>query len=378
MTQKLRIGFVATCLNTGGAETALLRLVTRMNGERFEPHVHSLRPLGEIAERMIAAGIPVESSNISGAAQLLRGRRLLAEWISRVKPDLIQGWMYHGNIAASLLANEAPVCWSIHSSPGLHGHPSLSTSAARQICRRWSRTRTRAIVYCSRASQLAHEALGFDDTHSVYIPNGFELVDSSALSSLRVSARKRWSLTRDDFVVGMIARFHPCKGHRDFVKAIKGVPNAKVVMCGKNVTRENLELAGWISEAGLSERCILLGEQSDMSSVYPALDLLVSASHSEAFPLVLGEAGSFGVPSIATDVGDSREVLGDSQLIVEAGKPDQLCRAIQKFERLDSSEREQIVNTFRSRILDRFTLDQHVEQYEQLFLQTAQRMAVAA
>ena len=67
---------------------------------------------------------------------------------------------------------------------------------------------------------------------------------------------------------------------------------------------ENDVLMGWIREAGIESRVILLGEQRDVTAIMNGIDIFVLPSISEAFPLALGEAMSCGCYCIATDVGD--------------------------------------------------------------------------
>jgi len=92
----VRIAHVITGLDTGGAETMLYKLLSRMDRTRFDPLVVSLADNGSLAVRIAALNIPVFSCGMRpglprpGAA--LRLTRLLRGFA----PHLLQGWMYHG------------------------------------------------------------------------------------------------------------------------------------------------------------------------------------------------------------------------------------------------------------------------------------------
>ena len=115
---RLRLLHVITDLGIGGAEVVLVRLVGRWQAAGHDNLVVSLLPGGELAPRLAATGARVVELG------LMRGRlpgpaalRLWRTW-REFRPDVVQGWMYHGNTAASLVGwlqlAATPVFWTVH------------------------------------------------------------------------------------------------------------------------------------------------------------------------------------------------------------------------------------------------------------------------
>ena len=111
---------VTSGLETGGSELMLERLVSSANPSSIVSGVLSLGGESEIGDRVAASGVPVWAAHANEWRRWsdipFSLRKAIAAW----KPDVIQGWMYHGNVAASLLSRSLgrriPVVWSIRQS----------------------------------------------------------------------------------------------------------------------------------------------------------------------------------------------------------------------------------------------------------------------
>ncbi|HKY71386.1 MAG TPA: glycosyltransferase, partial [Nitrospira sp.] len=119
------------------------------------------------------------------------------------------------------------------------------------------------------------------------------------------------------------------KDHATFLEAAQSVvrarPLARFVLVGKDTET----LAPLASEKGLKDAILLLGYQSDVASLLPAMDIVcLSSAFGEGFPNVLGEAMACAIPCVSTDVGDARNILGDTGIVVPARDPKVLAEAI--------------------------------------------------
>jgi glycosyltransferase involved in cell wall biosynthesis len=145
------------------------------------------------------------------------------------------------------------------------------------------------------------------------IPNGFDLEVFRADASAREAFRLEIGAPGTAPLVGIVARVHPDKGYDTFLAAAERVAqttDARFVLCGEGATSANQALCSEIQRRGLTDACHLIGSRSDMPRIYASLDVAVSASNTEAFPLAVGEAMACEVPCVATDVGDSRMLVG--------------------------------------------------------------------
>jgi len=95
-----KVLYVITHLWVGGAEATLTRLVTAEQKIADESIVVALRPGGPHADRMRAGGVTVVELNFGALFGIPAGLYRLAKLIARTKPDIVQGWMYHGDLAA--------------------------------------------------------------------------------------------------------------------------------------------------------------------------------------------------------------------------------------------------------------------------------------
>ncbi len=372
---KVVLLYITTGLFTGGAERMLYNLLSRINRLRFEPIVVSLVDRGTFGDRIEALGIPVYTIGMKRGMPTPAAILRLIRTVRQLKPDLIQGWMYHGNLAAQLarvfFSPKIPVLWSIHYSLDSLASDKKMTQAIIRFSSIISQN-TNQIAFVSKNSQLQHEALKYCSENSCVIPNGFDTSLFKPSIEARRTVRAELGLPEDSCLIGLIARYHPMKDHANFLRAaallLKEFPKVHFILVGSGVERENQVLHQLIQDLGLFNRIHLLGERSDMPRLTAALDIATSASaYGEAFPLVVGEAMSCGVPCVVTDVGDSAWIVGNTGRVVPPRDSEALANAWKDLIELGAEGREALGKAARARIIEHFSLDSVVARYESLY-----------
>jgi glycosyltransferase involved in cell wall biosynthesis len=308
---------------------------------------------------------------------LLRPRTLvrLVSTARRLKPDLIQGWMYHGNLAAQLAAmftvRPVSVFWNIRQSLYSLDYEKPGTAKVIKLGARLSHWPAKTLNN-SRTSVAQHSVIGYETSSTVVIPNGFDTELFAPSEQARHSVRSELGVAHDTFLIGLIARYHPMKDHGTFLHAaallLKEFPDSQFVLAGKDVNWNNEFLRSLIQDLGMVERVHLLGERLDMPRLTAALDIAsLSSAYEEGFPNVIGEAMACGVPCVVSDVSDSPWIVGDSGRVVPPRNPEALARSWKDLIELGLEGRKALGETARSRVIECFSLISVVEQYESLY-----------
>ncbi len=355
----------------------LYKLLSRLDREHFEPMVISLMPGGMFFDRTVQLNVPVYDlgmrQGVPGLGALLRFRKLIKEF----QPDIVQGWMYHGNLLAwigmKFSGSTANIYWSIHQSlADIKAEKPMLASLVRLSARLSGGLK--AVVFSASVGRSQHIDNGFASDNALTILDNFDLTAFKTTESAKL-LHSDLQLPEDALLVVSIARYAPMKDHKSLIDAaalvVEKFPLVHFVLVGPGVDQDNAVLCEQIQQLELVEHVHLLGQRTDIQSILNNVNVFVlSSSFSESFPNVLGEAMACEVPCVTTDVGDSKVIVGDTGAVVPPNNPTLLADGMISLIALAPEDLQQLGRKARERIEQNFNLDgadSFVRQYEKLY-----------
>lgn len=210
------------------------------------------------------------------------------------------------------------------------------------------------------------ESMGLDGDDIVVVPNGVNLgeFDDETVSG---DLRSRYGLEDADLAVS-VGNTVPRKGVHTLIEAAEYIrdrnPDAHLVHVGGH-SHEGYAayLHERMAELGVEDTVTLTGRvpREELLGWLETCNVAVSASYSEGCPISILEAGASSCTVVATDVGGSRDVLGELGIYVEPADPQSVADGILTgFERDSGAE-------IRYRIEEQFTWDRIVDDIHEKF-----------
>ena len=343
-----KIMHIITSLEANGAQLMMLRLAEKMKENGYIIKVISLTSKNKISENLKINGIELSVINFE-SLNLIYNLYILGKEIKKFNPNVVQTWMYHGDLIGGCIAKLVGVkliFWNIRHSDVDKKGMKITTRIIARICAFLSKIIPTKIICNSQKAINIHKKIGYKKSKFIYIPNGFNLAKIYQSTEKKLNIRKKLKLKKDTLLIGTIGRFHKQKDYPTIIKAAKYIFDKKkknifFLFCGDNIDYQNKELCFLLKKYKLQNKVKLLGYRKDIHNIIFELDLLVSSSsYGEGFPNVIGEAMSLSIPCIATDVGDSKMIIRDSKYIVQPENSKKLAELILDFCKLSKNERK--------------------------------------
>jgi glycosyltransferase involved in cell wall biosynthesis len=373
----MKILHVISGLKVGGAEMMLLRLINNARGGEFKHQVVSLSFAGEMRERFEEAGIELivfdfKKSPIISFFQL-------HSLIRRVKPDIVQTWLYHSDLIGGLAARLAGSCgivWNLRSTTIPQG-PLSSAFWIVRLCGFFSHIIPDRIICCANSAKDAHIKLRYSHRKITVIPNGYDFSVFERHLDSRVVARRELGFEDGVMVIGVVGRFDPLKDFHNFVTAASYIDNKyenfKFLMVGRGNEWSNTTLRGWIERSGLIKSFYLAGQHTDVSYLLSAMDIFCLPSVNEAFPNVLVEAMAMGLPCVVTRSGDAADILGVNDFVVPVKNAKLLSEALIRMCNLKLKERRRLGESGARKVRADYQIDNIKLKYEQVYAEIASK-----
>jgi glycosyltransferase involved in cell wall biosynthesis len=362
-----KILYVTAGLRGGGAEAMLTRLATATPGVADEIIVVSLLPAEAHVGRLRTAGVTVVELNFDRAAGVARGLVELAKLIAARRPDVVQGWMYHGDLAALVALimsgrrKRTRLVWSIRCTAlDLRHYGGLGLRLVVKACTLLSGWPD-LVTANSVAGLESHLALGYRPRRAEVVANGIDVDAFRPDPAARRALRLDLGIPENAIVLAHVARVDAMKDHAAFLAAMAHLPDVSALLVG----------AGTESLPG-AHNVIRLGRRHDVARLFAAADFVVSSSRfGEGFSNVLGEGMACGLPAIATDVGDAKFIVGDTGVVVPPEDPVALAAGIRTLAGESAAARAERGARARAHIVENFALTGAVERHVQLYASLA-------
>lgn len=182
--------------------------------------------------------------------------------------------------------------------------------------------------------------------------------------------------TRRRLRVGIVGELSEVKGQEDFVRAAALLdkefgPSVEFLIIGGDESRSGeygARLKKLVAELRLTESVRLLGRREEIAPLIASLDVLVSASRTEAFGMVLVEAAACGVPAVATATEGAREIVSDraTGLLVPIGDVPAMAASVASMLK-DGGLRHTLGSRARESALARFGLERMAAETERVY-----------
>jgi glycosyltransferase involved in cell wall biosynthesis len=288
----MRVLHVITGLNAGGAEHQL-RLLLRHLPDECE--VATLADPGPIADAIRADGTPVHEVLMRGNTDLSAVPRL-AKVIRAGRFDLVHTHLYRAGLYGTLAARLAGVANVVATEHSLgdgviEGRP--TTRGVRALYLSAERF-TKATIAVSETVRRRLLAWGVPERRLHVIPNGIDAAEFGFDPAVRGETRSRLGIPPDAPVVGAVGRLAHTKRFDVLVRAMVGLPEARLLLVGEGP--EEPALRTLVAELGLTDRVLLAGATAHAREVLCAMDVFASPSPHETFGLAILEALAAGLP----------------------------------------------------------------------------------
>jgi glycosyltransferase involved in cell wall biosynthesis len=331
----MKILVLIRALTIGGAERQVALLARGLRRAGHTVKVAVFYGGGELEADLATADVPIINLEKRGRWDTLGFLGRLIRSIRAERPEVIYSFLPVANILTVPLAPLLPRAkrvWALRAS-------NMDGSRYDRLVRLAYRLEialagtAHGLIANSHAGRRHAIEQGMPEARIEVVPNGFELDRFHPDPPAGRRVRAEWGCADARPLIGLVGRLDPMKGHACFLKAAarfgRTCPEARFVCVGDGPADYRRSLAERAAQLDLNGRLLWAGARTDMPAVYNALDIAVSSSgYGEGLSNMLGEAMACGVPCVATDVGDSALVVGDTGVVVPPEDPERLAAGL--------------------------------------------------
>lgn len=362
--------FVLTALGIGGTERKTVAIVNALHDRGWNVHLAYLDARTPLL-KSIRKGVPVTHLQRRGKVSL-SAIRLLRDYIAENRvPRVVCAGLYPLLYAqlASFLSRERrkPEIIVMHNTTD---HFDRKAKIQMVLYRPLMRRAAKVIFGCRAQRDQFVRNHGFDERRCRIIYNG---IDAQRFQPGAVDVRSGAKAlgiedAEDTFNIVAVGTLWPNKNHIELVRALvslkERLPTARLIVAGEGPERRGIEEAAVRGQVG--DRVVLLGEIDDVRPLLELAGVFVLPSISETFSNATLEAMAMQRTVIASDTGGMKEMIDDGKdgFVYRVGDVDYLARRIADLTE-QAQRRQEIGEAARASVLERFTFDRMIGDYEE-------------
>ena len=298
--------------NIGGAGRVLINYLENCDREEFRTMI--ALPKGSLlAEPLRQLGGEVyELDGLAERSYSKEDVKLLEALIRELRPDIVHT---HGALSGRIAGRRCgcKVVYTRHSAFPVPAK--LKYPPGRWVNKLVNEHYADHIIAVSPAAAENLTDAGISPKLITVMMNGVSAVERRPAEET-ASLRSRLGIAPEDFVLGILARIEPYKGHLHIIEALdilRSRGRKPVLLIAGSGSYEE-ELKSEVSSRGLQDQVQFLGFWGDVAPFLSALDLQLNASYgTETSSLSVLEGLSMGLPAVVSSYGGNPWLIDDGE-----------------------------------------------------------------
>lgn len=345
MSEK-RLLCLVSAMNTGGAETFLMKLYRKLDKTKYQMDFCVNDPKkGFYDDEIRSMGgkiyvIPCKSESVKhfteGLSQIMKKNHY--EYVLRITSNAMG--FYDLKVAKKSGAKKC-IARSSNSSDGNGLKSKLAHRAGRILYEEYVDVK---IAPSDLAAKYTFGEKEYEKGHVKILHNAIDLDYFCFSEKIRSDIRNELHIPEGAFAVGHIGRFSEQKNHLFlldiFACIAKKRPDAYLILVGDGERKEQIREK--VKNLGLESRVIFTGVRSDVPALLSAFDVFLFPSLYEGMPNTVIEAQATGLPCVISDtITKEADITGLVQYMSLTASPEEWTEKAMKCvsqERVDTKE----------------------------------------
>ena len=302
-----KILHLITGLDTGGAEMMLLKTLPGLQSD-FENTVCCIKGRGPVGKLLENSGVSVIYLELKSFLDWrIIGR--FRDAVAHTNPDLVVTYLIHADLFGRILGK-------IFGVKQIFCSVRVKLVQAKYLPLLLIDGLTSFLVnhyhFNSNVVYLLYKKYFFlPQKKCTIIPNGLDVAKYQISADRGAAKLKELGFSRDQILFGCLANLRAQKGHSYLLEAFQKIqtqhPTSKLLLIGDGEERQRLELL--TSKLGIEKNVVFLGNRNDVPELLYILDFFVFPTLFEGMSNALMEAMASGLPIIATDILENKEII---------------------------------------------------------------------